>query len=210
MPIAVFLEDIHGTNRRGTVADGYGGLNRCLPIGDESFPLLRYVDPYGNVVFNHLQMQQLLEEINSLISGCSDQESKDLLETSGSWPKNAGVRTISILDFEGIRSRRGRAGAVRVLSHRGTEERRNGKRDPSIAPRAAATRGKARTRSSARDDMAAERLAHPRRCHSDRRLGWPLANFFANSRSASVSTRAASRKAHRPFVTLGKQECLCH
>jgi hypothetical protein len=80
MPIAVFLEDIHGTNRRGTVADGYGGLNRCLPIGDESFPLLRYVDPYGNVVFNHLQMQQLLEEINSLISGCSDQESKDLLE----------------------------------------------------------------------------------------------------------------------------------
>ena len=81
MPIAVFLEDIHGTNRRGSVADGYGGLNRCLPIGDESFPLLRYVDPYGNVVFNHLQMQQLLEEMNLLIARCSDQESKALLES---------------------------------------------------------------------------------------------------------------------------------
>ena len=80
MPIAVFLEDIHGTNRKGSVADAYGGLNRCLPIEDNSFPLLRYVDPYGNTVFNHLQMPQLLEEIDLLIGRCADEESKGLLE----------------------------------------------------------------------------------------------------------------------------------
>jgi hypothetical protein len=80
MPIKVVLQNIDGTRRMGTVADGYGGLNQCLPLGDHSFPLLQYVDPYGNTVFNPLQMPQLIEELETLMSKSSDQESKSLLE----------------------------------------------------------------------------------------------------------------------------------
>jgi len=32
-------------------------------MGNPSFPLLQYVDPYGNVIFNKLQMPDLLAEI---------------------------------------------------------------------------------------------------------------------------------------------------
>lgn len=80
MPIKVILQNIDGTRRIGSVVDPDGGLNRCLPLGDQSFPLLQFVDPYGNAVFNHLQMPQLLEELRMLSSRCSDQESQSLLE----------------------------------------------------------------------------------------------------------------------------------
>jgi hypothetical protein len=80
MPIKVVLQNIDGTRRVKSIVDGYGGLNKCLPFGDLSFPLLKYVDPYGNAVFNKLQMPQLLEELELLVKRCSDQESKSLLE----------------------------------------------------------------------------------------------------------------------------------
>jgi len=80
MPIKVILQNIDGTRRIKSVVDGCGGLNRCLPFADQSFPLLQYVDPYGNAVFNKLQMPQLLEELELLMKRCSDQESKSLLE----------------------------------------------------------------------------------------------------------------------------------
>jgi hypothetical protein len=80
MPIKATLQNIDGTRRLGSVVDSDGGLNRSLPLGDQSFPLLQYVDPYGNTMLNCLQMPQLLEELQVLISRCSDQESKSLLE----------------------------------------------------------------------------------------------------------------------------------
>jgi hypothetical protein len=66
MPIKAILQNIDGTRQIGGVTDADGGLNRCLPFGDESFPLFQYVDPYGNVVFSPLQMPQLLGELLSI------------------------------------------------------------------------------------------------------------------------------------------------
>lgn len=80
MPIKVVLQNIYGTERLNSVVDPYGGLNKCLPIEDPSFPLLQYVDPYGDAVFNPRQMPQLLRELDLLIARCSDEESKMLLE----------------------------------------------------------------------------------------------------------------------------------
>ncbi|HST09771.1 MAG TPA: hypothetical protein VLL05_05310 [Terriglobales bacterium] len=37
-------------------------LNRLLPFGDSSFPLLGAVDPYGNTIFKGLQIPQLMAE----------------------------------------------------------------------------------------------------------------------------------------------------
>jgi hypothetical protein len=87
MPIKATLQNIDGT-RIGSVVDAHGGLNRCLPFGSpdadqnslESFPLFQQVDPYCDVVFNSSQMPQLLEELDVLMNGASDQESRSLLE----------------------------------------------------------------------------------------------------------------------------------
>lgn len=80
MPIAVILQNIDGTRRLKSVIDPHGGLNKCLPIGDESFPLLQYVDLYGDAVFNPRQMPQVIRELELLINRCSEEESKVLLE----------------------------------------------------------------------------------------------------------------------------------
>lgn len=80
MPIKAILEDIHGTRRLESVVDSTGGLNRCLPIDDPSFPLLQYIDPYGNAVFNPKQMPQLIDELDRLVERSSDEASKALLE----------------------------------------------------------------------------------------------------------------------------------
>jgi hypothetical protein len=79
MPIKAILQNIDGTRRISSVVDADGGLNRCLPVGDQSFPLFQYIDPYGNVVFNPLQMPQLLGELELLLNRATDQESRLLL-----------------------------------------------------------------------------------------------------------------------------------
>jgi hypothetical protein len=38
-----------------------------LPLGDESFPLLRYVDPWGKTLFNRTQIEAVIFEFRRLI-----------------------------------------------------------------------------------------------------------------------------------------------
>ncbi len=88
MPIKAILQNIDGTLRMSNLVDAHGGLNRCLPFGSadadqgtlESFPLLQHVDAYCDVVFKQSQMPQFLEELDLLMNGASDQESRSLLE----------------------------------------------------------------------------------------------------------------------------------
>lgn len=80
MPIKVILQNIDGTRRINSVVDGDGGLNKCLPIGDRTFQMLQFIDPYGNTVFNQKQMPQLLDELQLLISRSRDDQLKSLLE----------------------------------------------------------------------------------------------------------------------------------
>ena len=80
MPIKAILQNVDGTRRIKSLVDSEGGLNKCLPIGDPNFPLLQFIDPYGNAVFNPKQMAQLLRELELLISRSSDEGSKGLLD----------------------------------------------------------------------------------------------------------------------------------
>jgi hypothetical protein len=88
MPIQAILQNIDGTLRVGSLVDADGGFNRCLPFGSpdadqdalEAFPLFRHVDAYCDVVFKQSQVPRLLEELDLLLSGASDQESRSLLE----------------------------------------------------------------------------------------------------------------------------------
>ena len=65
MGISIRLEDEHG-NVEETL-DWPTGLDRLLPeYEDESFPCLRFVDPYGDTLFNRMHMPTLLRELDRL------------------------------------------------------------------------------------------------------------------------------------------------
>jgi hypothetical protein len=54
-------------------------LNRLLPMGDARFPILRYVDPDSNTIFNGAQMYPLIEELDQLIKDTASEEDKGIL-----------------------------------------------------------------------------------------------------------------------------------
>ncbi len=78
MGIQVALQTMHG-KELGLVSKTFGVLDRILPIGDPRFPMMRYIDPYGNTIFNGAQMYPLLEEIDRLTKEVSSEEGKSLL-----------------------------------------------------------------------------------------------------------------------------------
>ncbi len=59
MPIKVALQTIDGKKLREVVPTK-ALLNRLLPMGDSRFPILRYVDPCSNTIFNSAQMYPLI------------------------------------------------------------------------------------------------------------------------------------------------------
>jgi hypothetical protein len=78
MPIKVALQNIHGKKYREVVPKA-GILNLVLPLEDPRYPVLRYVDPYGNTILNCLQMYPLLEELERLAAECSSDDGKEIL-----------------------------------------------------------------------------------------------------------------------------------
>lgn len=49
-----------------SIPDPKGIVSRIMPLGDTTFHLLRYVDPYGDTIFNGLQMEQIFIELKQL------------------------------------------------------------------------------------------------------------------------------------------------
>ena len=77
MGIDVHLQREDGS-RIASVLDQKGVIARLIPLDDERFPLLRYVDPYGDTVFNRRQAEQVLIEVELL--GRTGEKSADELE----------------------------------------------------------------------------------------------------------------------------------
>ncbi len=78
MSIKVVLQRVRG-ELIDQVLDPEGKLQTIWPIDDESFPLLKYIDPYGSTVFNGKQMNELLYELRSLASRPSENTVNALL-----------------------------------------------------------------------------------------------------------------------------------
>lgn len=78
MPIKVAHQTIDGKKLKEVVPIK-ALLNRLLPMGDARFPILRYVDPYSNTIFNGAQMYPLIEELDQLIKDAASEEDKSLL-----------------------------------------------------------------------------------------------------------------------------------
>ena len=79
MPLVIRLEDEDG-NCLEEVHDKEGDLNTLLPLLTErSYSCFRFIDPYGNTVFNRLQMSDFLSEASQLAKGPSNPRARALL-----------------------------------------------------------------------------------------------------------------------------------
>jgi hypothetical protein len=78
MAINVYLQNLKG-EKEDQVFDLHNSLARLWPISDPSFPLLQYIDPYGNVIFNGMQMPEVRKELELLVEKSSSDEQKTVL-----------------------------------------------------------------------------------------------------------------------------------
>jgi hypothetical protein len=78
MAIDTVLQDING-KRKAEVLDFNYCLAHLWPAGNPSFPLLQYVDPYGDAVFNGPQMPEVQRELDILLGKAVSDEQKDIL-----------------------------------------------------------------------------------------------------------------------------------
>lgn len=79
MGLSIVLQDERGARVDG-VLDPTNVLHRLLPTaGDTSSRCLRYVDWYGDTVFNRLQMGDVLDELQTLFRNARAGEEKELL-----------------------------------------------------------------------------------------------------------------------------------
>lgn len=80
MPLKVVLQTIDGKRLVEAVPPN-AILNRLLPFGDSSFPMLQFVDPYGDTLFNGAQMQGFLPEWNRLTQRVTDKQESEFFQT---------------------------------------------------------------------------------------------------------------------------------
>jgi hypothetical protein len=67
MPITVALQTIDNKKLEHIVPNALDTMiNDWLPFGDSSYPMLQYIDEYGDTVFNRLQMRGFLVEWDRL------------------------------------------------------------------------------------------------------------------------------------------------
>src|SRR5262249_47534218 len=79
MAIDVYLQDVNG-RKIDQVIDVEDCLSKVWPCCDKKFPLMQYIDPYGNTMFNGLQMKQLQTEIDMLLVAELASGQKQLLQ----------------------------------------------------------------------------------------------------------------------------------
>jgi hypothetical protein len=79
MGIAVVLQDERCNDISQTVLDPLGVIALSLPDpADASYTCLRFIDPYGDTVFNPLQAKVLIGEWARLESSFSERKAEEL------------------------------------------------------------------------------------------------------------------------------------
>jgi len=80
MGFDICLEDEHG-KKVEEVGDPTNLLQRLLPSpNDETFSCLRFIDPYGDSVFNQFQIVTLIAELDRISIEATTNEERQLLE----------------------------------------------------------------------------------------------------------------------------------
>jgi len=72
MPLWVVLQGIDRTQRLDQASPSKTLLERLLPLGDTSFPMLGFIDEYGDTLFSRVQMQLFIPEWDRLMQNVTD------------------------------------------------------------------------------------------------------------------------------------------
>lgn len=78
MALRIILQTING-KKIEDVVDWEYTLADLWPFGDQSYPLLQYLDPYGNTFFNGIQMPEVQKELDLLITRTVTEAQNDIL-----------------------------------------------------------------------------------------------------------------------------------
>jgi hypothetical protein len=98
--IDVFLRTIDG-KKKELIPDPDGLLTKAWPINDPGFPLLQYIDPYGDTIFGGTQMPQIEKELKVLLERTSDDRLRDLMRRVLDFAVRAGQHPHMYLWFSG-------------------------------------------------------------------------------------------------------------
>jgi hypothetical protein len=80
MGMSIRLEDNQGKATE-EIPDLESLLSRFFPSwDDQSFHFLRYIDPWGETVFNHLQMDELISELRRIRARASTEEERAFVD----------------------------------------------------------------------------------------------------------------------------------
>ena len=79
MGISVVLQDEEHNNINEFVHDREGAIAKSLPVFDDTtYACARFIDPYGNTIFNYRQAGILLVEWDRLSSAFSRQNAQEI------------------------------------------------------------------------------------------------------------------------------------
>jgi hypothetical protein len=79
MPIKVALQAIDNKKLEQIIPNALETeINDWLPFGDAAYPMLQYIDEYGNTIFNGLQMRGFLVEWDRLTQTLTDSNQRTI------------------------------------------------------------------------------------------------------------------------------------
>jgi hypothetical protein len=79
MPLSVVLQGIDRTRRLDQAFPSKTPLEHLLPFGDASFPMLGFIDPYGDTLFSGVQMQLFIPEWDRVMQNVTDRDDAEFL-----------------------------------------------------------------------------------------------------------------------------------
>ena len=80
MALLIALENEFG-EKIENIGDTENIFQNALTKNDEEiYELLKYVDLYGNTVFNNLQMDNLIKDLNYLLKNVKNESEKEIIE----------------------------------------------------------------------------------------------------------------------------------
>jgi hypothetical protein len=79
MTLSIHLETENGKTLDSF--DDHGLLMPLIPpLNDKNYYCIKYINPYGDTVFNYLQMDDFISELKQIKSNSSDEKVKELID----------------------------------------------------------------------------------------------------------------------------------
>jgi hypothetical protein len=101
MPLSVVLQGIDRTRRLDQAFPSKTPLEHLLPFGDFSFPMLGFIDPYGDTLFSGVQMQLFIPEWDRVMQNVTDRDDVEFLSKVRQMAKRCMKHPHTFLRFVG-------------------------------------------------------------------------------------------------------------